>query len=289
MVVRVHPLLLVFFAVYFAAGMLERAAVALVALLAHEMGHLLVARQLGLTVKRLEVFPFGGVTYLENAYGLRPAQQILLALAGPLASAAVFVLGLGLMRHGYLTGKTGQFFLTVNFLLAAFNLLPGLPLDGGRILAACLARKKGVHRATHISARLGQIVGLATFSGGILGAVRSWWGLDIAGVGLFLLWAATRELRFAPYLILHQILAHERELIRRRVLPGTVIVSLEEASLIEVARFFRPGCFTLVAVVNHKGECQGILAEGEIVQTLVTNGGSTQVITLLKRRKGAPA
>lgn len=278
---RIHPLLFLFLTVYFAAGMIERAAAAFAALLAHEAGHLIAGRRLGAVTGRIELLPFGGITYVENVNALSLTGQIAFALAGPATNLLLFCAGLGLVRYGYLTGKTGQFFLTVNLLLAAFNLLPGLPLDGGRVLAAFLSRKKGLYRATYLGARLGQLTGLLTFAGGVLGPLSGRWGLDVAGVGLFLIWAATRELRFAPYLFLRQLLAKEREFAAARVLPGAVLVALEEARLLDVAHLFRPGSFSFVVVTDYRGEWKGVLSESAVIRALTTGGGSVKVGTIL--------
>lgn len=149
-------------------GGLPGVAVALMAaasVLLHEVGHALVARHLGTPVAGIELHFFGGAA---NLRGLpqRPGDEIAIAAAGPAVSFALAGLGHAL---GALSGvSVFALFGWVNLLLGAFNLLPAFPSDGGRILRALLARKRGLVRATDLAVKVGHFVCL---------------GLVIAGIG----------------------------------------------------------------------------------------------------------
>lgn len=280
--VRVNPFFLAVCLLYCAAGVIDRAAIAFGAILLHEMGHVVTAYGFGVRVQSVELFPFGGVARLEGAGALSPLKEIGIALGGPLTSIALFCFGLGLAQSGHLTGTRGQFFLAANLLIAAFNLLPGLPLDGGRIMRALLSMRKGLGSATQITAITGQIIGLALTALGVGGFAVQRWGLDVAAVGLFILYAASREKRYAPYLFAHHLASKERELIERRVLPGALLVAAEEALLVEVSRFFNPGRFHFIAVTDKDGSGIGFLSETEVITALTTCGSGTKIGALLK-------
>ncbi|MEW6447705.1 MAG: M50 family metallopeptidase [Bacillota bacterium] len=282
---RVHPLFLALLLLYFAAGVLDRAAVAFGSVLLHEIGHVVAARRTGVIVTRIELFPFGGVARMGGTGALSPTQEITVALAGPVTSLSFFCIGLGLMHLGYLTAGIGQFFLTVNLMLAVFNLLPGLPLDGGRILRAWLSGRHGLGVGTLVAARTGQLIGLVTIVLGILGPVLGRWGLDAAALGFFIFYAATREKRYIPYLFVQQLAAKEQELTRQRVLPGAVLVATKEARLLEVARFFHPGRFHFVAVMNEESGKQRLLSEKQVVEALTTLPSGASIGSLIDERK----
>jgi Zn-dependent protease len=139
-------------------GGLEGVAVLLMAagsVLLHELGHALVARHLGVPVSGIELHFFGGAAQMADI-PRSPGDEIAVAAAGPAVSFALAGIG-----HG-LAGVTGlpalALFGTVNLVLALFNLLPAFPSDGGRILRAMLARRRGLVGATELAVKIGRVV-----------------------------------------------------------------------------------------------------------------------------------
>lgn len=136
---------------------------AFASILVHELGHALVARHLDVTVDRIDLGFFGGAARMVEL-PRRPADEIAIAAAGPIVS---FVLaGLAMALHA-VTGF-GLFAAIgwINVAIGAFNLLPALPMDGGRILRAALARRMSFARATDTAVTVARWVagGLAVFA-----------------------------------------------------------------------------------------------------------------------------
>ncbi len=156
----------------------------------HEVSHGLVARAHGIPVLDITLLPIGGVARL-GAMPEHPATEFNIAIAGPLLN---FVLAGGAylaLTWLPLPGEDGfvarllQVVLAVNLALGTFNLLPAFPMDGGRLLRAYLATKRGYLEATRIAARVGRWIaaGLAAISIGTLFGPGPWmwWLLLIAG------------------------------------------------------------------------------------------------------------
>lgn len=142
--------------------------------LAHELAHSLVALRNGLPIRKITLFIFGGVAHMESE-PKRPGVEFKMAVAGPLMSLGIAAL-LGVIRFVVLKGhRTNPAALVLeytayaNAVLACFNLVPGYPLDGGRVLRAALWKATGNYfRATKIAAALGRGVGLGlVFVGGM--------------------------------------------------------------------------------------------------------------------------
>lgn len=168
-----------------------------VSLLLHEFSHSLVAKASGLPVREITLFALGGVSQMEGESPNAKA-EFWMALVGPLTSVIVGLSCVGVVAVA--GGSTLSPLMVVlswlgyiNLALAAFNMIPGYPLDGGRILRAIIWWKTGdLDRSTRTSARVGQAVAsvfiaigiVEYFGGGGLG------GLWIAFIGWFLLQAA---------------------------------------------------------------------------------------------------
>jgi Zn-dependent protease/CBS domain-containing protein len=167
-----------------------------VAVLAHELAHSLVAQARGLPVKRITLFIFGGVSDLEQEPP-SAGVEFQMAFVGPLTSLLIGVLA-------WLAAKAldGQvpllrallgYLAIMNLLLAGFNLLPGFPLDGGRVLRSILWKVTGSLRtATRWTALVGQGIGSLLIVGGIWLFFAGDWvnGLWFGFLGWFLLQAA---------------------------------------------------------------------------------------------------
>jgi Zn-dependent protease len=161
--------------------------------LAHELGHSLVAMSQGITVKSITLFIFGGLALLEKD-AEKPWQSLAIAIAGPLVSIALFILfaGIGSANIGLPLPVLAvlSFLAPINLVLALFNLIPGLPLDGGNILRAIIWKITGnPNKGLLYASRVGQVFGWLAVVIGILAVL----GISPIGslwttfIGLFLL------------------------------------------------------------------------------------------------------
>ncbi|MEV6339367.1 site-2 protease family protein [Nocardia vinacea] len=173
-------------------------------LLTHELAHSIVARRDGTRIEQVVLWLLGGVSELGDE-PKNPRSDLRIALAGPLTSLA---LGVGLFGIAGLVGTVVSgpvpemlgWLAATNLLLAVFNLLPGAPLDGGRVLRALIWRHTGDQlRATTLAARNGQVLGLSLLilGGAELLLVGNGGGLWLMLLGWFLHSAANRELAAA--------------------------------------------------------------------------------------------
>jgi Zn-dependent protease len=160
--------------------------------LLHELGHSLTARRYGIGTSDITLYPFGGVASLRGEAG--PREELLIAAAGPLVNLLIAMVTFALIAilETVVLTNTGyyhlQLFGNINIILAVFNLLPALPMDGGRILRALLALMR-FRKATVIASRLSQALSVCAF---IVSLYTSQVILGIIAVVVFL--GASQEL-----------------------------------------------------------------------------------------------
>jgi Zn-dependent protease/CBS domain-containing protein len=188
--------------VYWAMGVLGAVGI-LFSIVAHEFSHSLVARRVGMPIRQITLFVFGGVAQMEEE-SPSPRAELYVAAAGPLASVVLGLLFwavlLAARPAGWPAAVIGvlAYMRAVNFLLAAFNLVPAFPLDGGRLLRAGLwTWMKNLRRATRIASGIGSFFGIALAA---LGVVSLFFGNFVGGIwwiliGLFLRGAARSSYR----------------------------------------------------------------------------------------------
>ena len=169
-------------------------------ILLHELGHSIVALHYGIKVKSITLFVFGGVAHIAQD-APRPRVEALIAGAGPVVSVALGGLFLGLF---FLTRDSNEaiaalslYLGRINLIVAIFNLIPGFPLDGGRLFRAIAWAIQGnLTKATRIASLVGRGIGYIFILGGLLLAFWSrdiFNGLWLAFIGWFLEGAASQS------------------------------------------------------------------------------------------------
>lgn len=208
-----------------------------VSVLLHELSHSIVAIRSGMKVSGITLFLFGGVSKLTDE-PKSANTELKMAIAGPLTSLILagvfFVLSLVLRpAAGEVFATVFSWLATVNAFLAAFNLLPGFPLDGGRVLRAGLWQwSASLAEATRIAANLGQGLGILMIVGGIV--------MYFGGRGFGSLW-----LSFIGWFLMQAAQSSYQQMILRQALTGMPVSHMMTPDVDVV-----PADMTLDQVVN---------------------------------------
>ena len=226
--------------------------------LLHELGHAWQARRDGLEIDGITLWLFGGVAQFKGAFP-SPGAEFRIAIAGPLVTLVLSGGFLSLALAGLPSAVDGvaAWLGYINLTLLVFNLIPALPLDGGRVLRAALWRARGdLGWATRVAADVGRGFGYLFIALGVLMFIveGSFSGAWLAFIGWFLLQAATAEAR---YVATEQALAGLR--VRDLMVQSPVVVDAD----VTVGRFMDEVAssrrFTTYPVVDN-GRPIGLLA-----------------------------
>ena len=230
-------------------------------ILLHELSHSLVAKARGIPVKGITLFVFGGVSNLERE-ARTAGEEFQIAVVGPLTSlliGAVFaILWVALRVPAPEVAAIAGYLAIVNGAIAAFNMLPGFPLDGGRVFRSIVWwRNRNLLRATRIAARMGEIVAFVLIAGG---GVQLFFGNPIGGVWMALIGFFLRNASAGSYeqMVLEVSLrgVTAGELARANYLTVTPEISV--AQLVDEHMLTGHGrCYPVMAVPD--GELLGLI------------------------------
>jgi stage IV sporulation protein FB len=268
MKIKIHPLflLLVITSLFFHMG--YEMVIVFAIVIIHELGHVCVATAYGYRVREMELLPFGGVARLESSeYGWSPRHETMIALAGPMNNLILVVVGIVLHSIGIWGDALTEFFNRTNFMIACFNLLPALPLDGGRILRAAYARTAGFQRATEVAIRMAFVLSTICMLIGILALSFGYIHYGILVLSLFLFvsaWQLKKQLRYETirFLDSRRRSRHERPQQVRSLAVSEITI------LQDVVADFAPDCYHVVYVLDQSHDVKGVLAERELIDTL---------------------
>ncbi len=235
--------------------------------LVHELAHCVVARGFGLPVRRVLLYPLGGFSEIEQEPGT-PAREALISAAGPLVSLAIAGVGFGLAKvvsSGLTHQLIAQLFVA-NLIVGIFNLLPGLPLDGGRIFRAGVWKITGKQfTATIAAAWAGRVLAIALVALGLFSARSSssflnWYWLWLLFIAGFIWLQSSQSIKAAR--VRERLPSLSARALARRAIPVPPNLPVAEA-----VRRAQAGNARALVIVNHANEPTAIVSESAVQAT----------------------
>ena len=267
---RLHPLFLLLAVLAVGAGYWRELVVLFLLVMLHELGHAAMASHFGYEVEEVSLLPFGGVARLSyGGIGFAPRSEAAIAIAGPLVNFCLVVLALSLQEVGLWTHAFAMEVIKLNLWIALFNLLPGFPLDGGRVLRAARSRTVGYEQATLEAYRMS--IALSVFLL-CLGGFALWAGYPHVGIlilGVFLFvtaWTGRKQVASETV----RFLDTKRRTVISPLHPQkvrTLAVTLD-TPVRDVVRQFAPERYHLVYVLNGEGRVSTIVEEQELLDAV---------------------
>lgn len=277
-----NDLFLLLLLVLGALGRLSEALTVFSLVFLHELGHVAMARRYGLAVAEIELMPFGGVAKISDGATLDPIAERNVAVAGPLANLLLVGLALIWSKLGWISGSWNRSFIETNLLLAIGNLLPAIPLDGGRIYRAHLTQKVGFRRATAKAAGVARMAALCLAVGGMAGVYLGYLNVSAVMLACFVYFAAGQEQKLAPYVSIRFLARKRRELKMHGCMRAEQLVALATTPLNEIAKQFVPKRFHVILVLDESGKVQGHVTESEVLEQLFERGVNVPIVHLLR-------
>ena len=242
--------------------------------LIHELGHAAAATIFGWKVLEIKLLPFGGVAVTDEGGAAPCHEEVIVALAGPLQNLLMIGAAYGFQEMGLWSETWTVYFVQANLMIALFNMLPVLPLDGGRIVQALCSLIVPYHRTLIWCGRISILFSLGMIGFALMPLYKAEQiQLNLLMIGIFLIYANWTDYRNVPYRFVRFMTNRDR-LSLLRVQQGTIaypIVVGSEQPLGGVVRLFMKSKYHLIYVLNDRGKIVAVLPEQRLVDSYFAN------------------
>jgi len=280
--IKTDILSVIIFAILIYLGILQQFFLIFIAFFLHEVGHIVIARLSGLTVKSLRLTPFGGIAEIESFYYTDEKTEFSVAIAGPLINITLAVFFSLLTRYIYFRGNWMDIFIYINAMLAGINLIPALPLDGGRALRAIMRRIINEKAVNNCSVYLSIIIGVALILWSIYYIINHVINLNTILLGVYIIVNAIKEKKNSTYTLARGVILKKRKLDKYGYIGVMPIAANKSEKASNVISNFSSTKYNIVAILNDDMQLNELIGEEEILCGAIKKGAQTPIGNIAK-------
>ncbi|MBJ6362932.1 M50 family metallopeptidase [Paenibacillus sp. MAHUQ-46] len=252
----------------------------------HELGHVFAARGFGWRIREVKLLPFGGVAETEEAGYLPAREEIIVALAGPLQNLWMGLTAWALGELGLITPVWASHLIQANLMIGLFNLLPVLPLDGGRIVQAWMSCRLPYHVTLVWGARISLLASALMIIYSLLpymndGGIQ----VNLLAIGIFLFASNWSYHRNIPFIFVRFLMHREgwADRYREREKLAQPIVVAGHHTIQGTLRRLVKEKYHLIYVMGMKGSVVTVLPEEQVVSNFLMHGKPGSAVAELFR------
>lgn len=276
--IKCNPFFILFLFASFYTGYIKQSIIIFASVLVHELGHALMAKRIGIQVEEIELFPFGGIAKMEDITKYGGYVEAYVAFAGPMVSGVIAVIGAILWHYNPAFKPIALY----NFILFSFNVMPALPLDGGRMLRNILLQYMSYKSATRIMVLIGKLTAIALVVYNIYIIYNKSNSIAYILTALFIYLGCNKELKYCSYYyLLHKnnfkksIASNKKVRVRVVDLPSNTYVR-------HAADEFSPSTVCIIHVVDRNGRVMAVLNESDIMDAFIKYGYDSRLADIKK-------
>lgn len=261
-------------------------AVAYICALIHECAHIYTAKKLGIGTAFVEIQPFGVCARLQSEMIKEPVCEILIAMAGPLLN--VMLVGIAvLFKYRFETYRLYEYFISCNAAMAILNLMPVLPLDGGRVLRAVLSCFTGSIRAYRITVKISRVPIILIFAAAGYGLLKLKFNFSLILIAVFLLNSLLNEQKNISKRAVYRVIEGAEKTLSGEPLKGVVFAAHHSTPARFILRHLASNRCNIVCVTDDKGRIIGSLTESRILTGITERGIRTSLGELCENDLGS--
>jgi stage IV sporulation protein FB len=244
----------------------------------HEVGHAIIAKALSIRVEEIELFPFGGVAKMEDITKYGGYREATIAVAGPVVSGTIALISSVFAKQSDFFAISAQF----NFILLIFNMLPALPMDGGRILRNVLLHHMSYKQATKAMVVSGRLIAIGLVLYNIIIIYRGSTSFAFIITAIFIYLGCYKEMKFCSYYYLLNKNNYKKNHGGKRRLKTRIINVYGDTLVRFAANQFSPGTVCIVHVMDSSGNIIKNLSEADIMDAFLQYGYDCRIDDIKK-------
>ena len=238
--------------------------------LLHESAHIICAKAVGINISHITLFPFGISASLSRGYIKRSEKEFLIAFSGPFSNIILF----------WLFKLTAKFFplpilgycADVNLAMCAVNLLPTLPLDGGRMLKSILTSKFGILRSYNFMLRLSRVMIIAVTVSALLLFIVTDFNFSLILIAVFLFQNLSHEQTLLSHIALKEILENNEKMSTREFFSTKTFCVKESSRISSILRYLSYDYYIVLHILDKNSQIIRTATETELLALLTKNG-----------------
>ena len=275
--IHISTLLLIFFAVLF--DFTSSLLITYVIVIIHEASHILTALFLKVKLDKIEILPFGVTMRIHSHYIKTPKDEIIIAIAGPLSNIIMCLFSLGLKNHGIISDDLTKFLIMANLGIALINIIPALPLDGGRIMKAALTIRWGYVKSFNFTMIITKIsISIIILTGTII-IIYTKFNFSILLIGAFLVANAISEQRGNKMIMMREILYSRQKLVDCGTERAGVIAIMHNQPARRVLKLLNYNKYYIINIIDDNMKIIGSITETQLIEGLIDKGIRVKAIS----------
>jgi stage IV sporulation protein FB len=255
----------------------------------HEILHIILGKFLNMKVHSIKILPVGLTAEIDEA-NASTAQKIIMYLFGPLSNAVLFLITVVILKYlknlNYLSNKIIDIvviFYKMNLYLAIFNLMPVLPLDGGKILFTVMAKYKGLHNATKYIKTMSTIILSIIISVGII-QLYLFLNFNTLIIGIYLVYLIITIKWEMMFMNIKQLLFRRSRILKKGMYPVRTIMAMKDMTLGDALKNMDFDGFHIVYIFDEAFKIINILTEQDIIDGLIEYNNDITIEEFIKKK-----
>jgi stage IV sporulation protein FB len=279
---RVHPLfvLLLFFSIL--SGHILEVITLFSIVLIHEFGHIAAAKSYQWRVREIQLTPFGGVALIDDDGAIPSHEEVVVAISGPFMNIIMILLAYGLYNFRLWSSDWTNYFVQANLILCLFNLLPILPLDGGRIMRACLSFVLPYYQTLRRTSTISILVSACLVGLCIAGFAFGKSSINYIMMGSFLIYSNWHEQKMTPFRFIRFLLFRDQR-VDQWLQKGTLakpILTHQHTPIYQVVHIFLHEKPHIIVITDDQGHVIRMMEEKRIVSSYLKRARNNKISSL---------